>query len=109
MNGRPIEANRLRIASADDHGLGLDDGDNQWVVPWTIISQISAALVPHGSAFILIAAIGIGDERIVMVAEDQPVWHALMESLERNLPGVQPFKSWGPQVRSGDRVHVIYP
>lgn len=102
-------SNLLRIASADDYGLGLDDGDNQWVVPWTIISQISAALVPHGNAFILIAAIGIGDERIVMVAEDQPIWHALMEALEHNLPGVQPFKNWEPQVRSGDRVHVIYP
>ena len=101
--------NPVEIISANDQGIGLDDGLHEWIAPWSTISQISVALVPHRPASLLIAAIGIDDERVVVAVEDQPLWPALMEALNRNLPNIEPMAIWEARARKGKSVNVIYP
>ena len=101
--------NPVEIISANDQGIGLDDGLRQWIAPWSTISQITVALVPHRPASLLIAAIGIDDERVVVAVEDQPLWPALMEALHRHLPDIEPMAIWQTHARKGKAGIVIYP
>jgi hypothetical protein len=110
MSNTPsVGSSPVEIISANDQGIGLDDGLRQWLAPWSTISQITVALVPHRAASLLVAAIGIDDERVVVAAEDQPLWPALMEALHRNLPDVEPMAIWETRARMGDGANVIYP
>jgi hypothetical protein len=58
---------------------------------------------------LLVAAIGIDDERVVVAAEDQPIWPVLMEALHRNLPDVEPMAIWEARAKKGGSASVIYP
>ena len=106
---RQLDIIRSRSSAPTIRAIGLDDGLRQWIAPWSTISQITVALVPHRPASLLIAAIGIDDERVVVAVEDQPLWPALMEALHRYLPDIEPMAIWQTRARTGKSANVIYP
>ncbi|PJG45617.1 hypothetical protein CAF53_23120 [Sphingobium sp. LB126] len=67
---------------------------NQWVAPWSTIVQI-ATMTPYQGRHLLVAAIGVGPQRVVGVSEDEAVWPLLHSAIEVHLPDARIFTKMG--------------
>lgn len=75
-------------------GLNLRSREEDWVEPWHAISDVQAARIPDGQSNMLVLAIGIRNERTILLAEFDPLWDELSNAIQRELPGTYPPSVW---------------
>ncbi|AMK26617.1 hypothetical protein K426_28610 (plasmid) [Sphingobium sp. TKS] len=108
MTQQPEGRHGLHVRSADAQGIGLANGPKQWVAPWSSIVEIAATVTPYQGRRLLVAVIGVGPQRVVIVSEDEPVWPLLHSAIEVHLPNARRLAEWEPEARKGESVHVIF-
>ena len=70
--------------------------------------KFAATVTPYQGRRLLVAVIGVGPQRVVIVSEDEPVWPLLHSAIEVHLPNVRRLAEWEPEARKGERAHVIF-
>lgn len=99
---------RNTIVGIEDAGLRVSVGERAELRSWSTIDNITAALVPNGDASIFVLAVGFHDERVLVLAEMEPAWREVVESLHLYLPGGEPFAEWGPRLLQSPGVAMLY-
>ncbi len=104
----PDLLSRNVITSASPDGLVAIINGTTEVRAWDTVTAVSATIVEHGGAQILVAAIEFDDGRHFVVGEIEPGWTSIVEQLHLGLPGVEPFTSWAPRLIDRPGVVELY-
>jgi hypothetical protein len=89
---------RCYLTSASPEGLmAIVNGETE-TRPWSSITSAGATIVEHGGSNIFVLALSFDDTRSFVVGEIEPAWTSIIEHLHGQLPGVEPFSSWGPRL-----------
>uniref|UniRef100_UPI0012ED4578 hypothetical protein n=1 Tax=Novosphingobium naphthalenivorans TaxID=273168 RepID=UPI0012ED4578 len=71
------------IEAVADNGLRLRDAEGSWFEPWEVVHDIEAARIPSEQSTILLLAIGIRNERVILVPEFDLLWNVLIDTIHR--------------------------
>jgi hypothetical protein len=89
---------RCYLTSASPDGLTAIVNGQSEQRPWSSITSASATIVEHGGVNIFVLALTFDDTRCFVVGEIEPAWTPIIEQIHVQLPGVEPFASWGPRL-----------
>jgi hypothetical protein len=99
---------RCYLASASPDGLiAVVDGKPE-MRTWSSITSAGATIVEHGAANIFVLALSFDDTRSFVIGEIEPAWASIVQYLHVQLPGVEPFASWGPRLIENPGVVSLY-
>lgn len=99
---------RNYLASASSDGLAAVINGKPEMRTWSSITSADATLVEHGGSNIFVLALAFDDGRSFVVGEVEPAWPSIIEALHVQLPGVEPFSSWGPRLIDTPGVVSLY-
>jgi hypothetical protein len=89
---------RCYVASASPDGLIVVVNGKPEMRPWSSITSAGATIVEHNGSNIFVLALAFDDLRTLVIGEIEPAWTPVIEQLYVQLPGVEPFSSWGPRL-----------
>ncbi|MDB5726720.1 MAG: hypothetical protein JWQ16_3474 [Novosphingobium sp.] len=99
---------RCYLTSASPAGLVAIVNGKPETRPWSSITSASATIVEHGGSNIFVLAMLFDDGRTFVVGEIEPAWASTIDQLHGQLPGVEPFASWGPRLIESPGVVNLY-
>ena len=109
MPKAPHEQNLAHIAGVSEDGLMVSLDNRLHFVSWTMVSSITGGVSKRDDnlVFVAIGIDGEDGERLLLVAQNDPIWANLAELLHVGLP-IAPLKAWTTGITAFPGAYTLY-